>query len=127
MYSGSTDVSKLTCDKTSITITQSDVNDTGVTFTTEDINTTTNSIVLLKVTITDGNKLINIGKVVFKVNDKTVKDADGKVIYAKVINNTVSVEYTLPESYKVGGYNLSAVFIASGYDKLVDTKTLIIA
>ena len=127
VYSGSTDVSKLTSDKTSITITQSDVNDTGVSFTTESINTTTAGTVVLKATITDGNKLINTGKVAFKINGKTVKDANGKVIYAKVINNTVSVEYALPESYKAGSYNLTAVFIASGYDKLVDTKTLIIA
>ena len=83
--------------------------------------------VVLKGTITDGNKLINTGKVAFKINGKTVKDANGKVIYAKVINNTVSMEYALPESYKVGSYNLTAVFVASGYDKLVDTKTLIIA
>jgi len=127
VYSGSTDVSKLTSDKTSITITQSDVNDTGETFTTEAINTTTAGAVVLKATITDGNKLINTGKVVFKVNGKTVKDVNGKVIYAKVINNTVSMEYALPESYKAGSYNLTAVFIASCYDKLVDTKTLIIA
>lgn len=81
MYSGSTDVSKLTCDKTSITITQSDVNDTGVTFTTEDINTTTAGTVVLKATITDGNKLINTGKVVFKVNGKTVKDANSILFF----------------------------------------------
>jgi cell division protein FtsI/penicillin-binding protein 2 len=82
---------------------------------------------VLKATITDGNKLINTGKVVFKVNGKTVKDVNGKVIYAKVINNTVSMEYALPESYNVGSYNLTAVFIAGGYDKLVDTKTVIVA
>ncbi|MBE6487877.1 MAG: hypothetical protein E7Z86_04120 [Methanosphaera stadtmanae] len=83
--------------------------------------------VVLKATITDGNKLINTGKVAFKINGKTVKDANGKVIYAKVINNTVSMEYALPESYNVGSYNLTAVFIAGGYDKLVDTKTVIVA
>ena len=82
---------------------------------------------MLKATITDGNKLINTGKVVFKVNGKTVKDANGKVIYAKVINNTVSMEYALPESYNVGSYNLTTVFNAGGYDKLVDTKTVIVA
>ena len=80
--------------------------------------------VVLKATITDGNKLINTGKVAFKINGKSVKDANGKVIYVKASNNHVSVDYTLPDDMKTGTYNITAVFISSEYDRLEDTKTL---
>jgi hypothetical protein len=70
---------------------------------------------------------VNVGKVVFKVNGKTVKDANGKVVYAKVVNGTVSVEYTIPENMKAGSYNITVSFTAPGYDKLVDTKTLTVS
>ncbi|MBQ6220679.1 MAG: hypothetical protein IJJ47_13185 [Methanosphaera sp.] len=39
---------------------------------------------MLTATITDGDNIINTGKVVLKINGKTVKDANVKVIYAKV-------------------------------------------
>ncbi|MBO7718984.1 MAG: hypothetical protein J6S29_02410 [Methanosphaera sp.] len=58
------------------------------------------------------------------VDDKTLKDENGKVIYAKVSNNEVTVEYTLPESYKAGTYSITAVFISADYERLEDTKTL---
>ncbi len=61
----------------------------------------------------------------FKVNSKTVKDANGKVIYAKVVNGQVSVEYTLPENMKTGPYNLTAVYISSN-NRIEETKTLTI-
>ena len=75
-------------------------------------------------TITDDDTQINTGKVVFKINAMTVKDKKGKIIYAKIVNNTASVEYTLPESMKAKQYNITAIFTSTDYDKLEDTKTL---
>jgi hypothetical protein len=118
VYSGSTDLEKLTSDKTELTITA-----TEPTITTEDVTATVGATVTLKATI-NTDATINTGKVVFKINGKTVKDANGKVIYAKVSNNEVTVEYTLPESYKAGTYTLTAVFISPDYDRIEDTKTL---
>ena len=63
----------------------------------------------------------------FKVNGKTVRDSNGKVIYAKVVNGTVSVEYTIPENIKAGNYNITVTFTAPGYEKLTDTKTLTVS
>ncbi len=63
----------------------------------------------------------------FKVNGKTVKDSNGKVIYAKVVNGQVSVNYTIPENMRAGNYNITVTFTAPGYDKLTDTKTLIVS
>ena len=120
IYSGSTDVAKMTSEKTTITITA-----TEPTITTEDVTATVGATVTLTATI-NTDATINTGKVVFKINGKTVKDANGKVIYAKVSNNQVTIEYTLPESYAAGTYNITAVFISPDYDRLEDTKTLTI-
>jgi len=118
VYSGSIQCDALRSDKQIITITKEPV------FTTEDITTTINGTIILKATITDNDKVINTGKVIFKINGKTVKDTNDKVIYAKIENNTVSVEYTLPESYKAKEYTLTATFISPYYDRLSDEKTL---
>ena len=119
IYSGSVECEKLTSEKTDITILADEP-----TITTEDITTTAGDKITLKATITDNDKVINTGKVVFKINGKSIKDADGKVIYAKVVNNQVIVEYTLPESYKVGTYTITAVLISSNYERLQDNKIL---
>ncbi len=85
----------------------------------------TGSTVTLKAKVAIGDKAITTGKIVFKVNGKTVKDENGKVIYAKVdANGEVSVDYTIPESFKAGTYNIEAVFTASGYEKLTGNTTM---
>ena len=75
-------------------------------------------------TSTRSDNTINTGKIVLKVNGKTVKDASGKIIYAKVVNGTVSVEYTLPESMKQKDYNITAVYMPSSGDRLESNATL---
>ena len=82
------------------------------------------SSITLKAKVAMGDTLITTGKVVFKINGKTVKDANGKVIYAKVNSNgEVTVDYDLPENMKAGVYNLTAVYTSSDY-KLEDVQTL---
>ena len=120
VYSGSNQCDPLRSEKQNITITKAEP-----TFTTENITTTVGGTINLTATITDGNKVINTGKVVFKINGKTVKDSNGKVIYAKVQENQVNYEYTLPESYKAKEYTITATLISTDY-KLEDTKTLTI-
>ena len=121
VYSGSTEMIKLTSESTPIT-----VNKSTPTLTTTDITATKASTITLTANITDGNKTINNGKVVFKVNGKTVKDENNKVIYAKVVNNTVTVTYTLPENMKEGTYNIKAIYTSTDYDKLESNATLTI-
>ena len=79
---------------------------------------------MLTATITDGDNIINTGKVVLKINGKTVKDANVKVIYAKVTNNQANITYTIPTSYKAKNYTLTATLISNEYDRLTDEKTL---
>lgn len=69
---------------------------------------------------------INTGKVVFKINGKTLKNETEETIYANVINNTATITYTLPYmSTKI--YNLTAVFSDSLYERQeVNSKITIV-
>lgn len=70
---------------------------------------------------------VNIGKVTFKVNGKTVKDTNGKVIYAKIVDGVASVEYTVPEDLKGQNFTITAVYAGSAnYVKSQNTSTLFI-
>ena len=119
VYSGSSDCVALSSEATALTVTASTP---SITF--SDISAAKGETVTLTATVSDGDNLINTGKVVFKVNGKTVKDANGKVIYAKVTGGVASVTYTVPDSMKAGNYTITAVFTAPNYDKLTDNKTL---
>ena len=119
VYSGSSDVAKMSSEKTEITVTPKEL-----TLTTSDVEATAGTKITLTATLNDDT--INTGKIVFKINGKTVKDENGKVIYTKVVNGSVNVQYTLPADMKAKEYNLTAVFISSDYERLEDTKTLTI-
>ncbi|MBO7718691.1 MAG: Ig-like domain repeat protein, partial [Methanosphaera sp.] len=92
--------------------------------TTEDVTATIGTPVTLKATLTDNGKQINEGKVLFKVNGKTLKDESGKVIYAKIVNNEAVLEYTFPESWKLKDYTITAMLISSDYPRLEANSTL---
>ena len=119
VYSGSAQCEKLTSDKIEIAVEK-----TFPSIITESITANPGKTISLTASITDGDKCINTGKVVFKINGKTIKGSNGKVIYTKVINNTASVEYTLPVDMKAKDYNITAVFISSAYELLEDSKVL---
>lgn len=57
---------------------------------------------------------INNGKVTFKVNGKTLKDANGMV----------SVNYTIPGSIKAGDYTITAIYIPASGDRVESNATL---
>ena len=87
-------------------------------------DTQTGSTITLKAKITAGDKAITTGKIVFKINGKTVKDENGKVIYAKVdANGEVSVDYNL-DNLKAGTYTIEATFISPNYDKITSNTTM---
>ncbi|MBO7718822.1 MAG: hypothetical protein J6S29_01570, partial [Methanosphaera sp.] len=56
----------------------------------------TGSTITITATITDGDRTVNTGKVIFKINGKTLKDAYGKALYANVVNGVASTVYTIP-------------------------------
>ena len=56
----------------------------------------------------------NKGKIVFKINGKTVKDSNGKVIYAKVVNGTATIEnYEIPYDWSKNGTTIQAIYSGS--------------
>ena len=119
-YSGST-----MYDKSNTTITTTATKEVP-TITTSDITAAKGETITLTATITYKDNVINNGKVVFKINGKTVKDNNGKVIYVRVIDGMATVEYTIPESMKSKDYTLTAIFISTNFDNVEDTKTLTI-
>jgi len=120
VYSGSTKYNK---ESTTITKTVAAQEPTlTITPITDDVQT--GSTITLKTKIAAGDKAITTGKIVFKINGKTVKDANGKVIYAKVdANGEVSVDYNLG-NLKAGTYTIEATFIAPSYDKITSNTTM---
>ena len=121
VYSGSTQCDKLTSEKTELNITSPETTLT-ITPITDDVQT--GSTITLKAKVAAGDKAITNGKIVFKINGKTVKDANGKVIYAHVDSNgEVSVDYNLG-NLKAGSYTIEATFMAPGYDKITSNTTM---
>ncbi|MBE6488453.1 MAG: hypothetical protein E7Z86_07050 [Methanosphaera stadtmanae] len=122
VYSGSNQCDALRSNKEELTINK----ETTPAITTEDVTATAGSKVTLKATVTGPADMLNNGKIVFKINGKSVKDENGKVIYAKIVNGEVSVEYTIPEYFKAKDYTITATYISSNYDRIEDSKTLTI-
>ena len=62
--------------------------------------------------------------VIFKINGKTVKDSNGKVIYAYLDSNgEVNVDYNIG-NLKSGTYTIEAIFTSVNYDKLTSNTTM---
>ena len=79
--------------------------------------------VTLKATVTGTPTPLNTGKIVFKLNGKTLKDDSGKVIYAKIVDGEVVLNYTFKD-IKAKTYTLSAVLVGSDYDRLEDSTNV---
>ena len=116
IYSGSTKYNKTT-ETVNVSVTSATPTPES-TFTTENMTAKAGESITLTATITGGENQINTGKVVFKINGKTVKDENGKVIYAKVVNGIATVEYTLPANMKAQNYNITAVLLVPNQEKL---------
>ena len=88
----------------------------------ESIQANTNITITARVQA--GTTPITTGKVVFKLNGKTLKDNNGKVIYAKVVDGVATLAGYNIGDLKATSYTLKAVFTASGYDRLEATQTI---
>ncbi|RAP44608.1 MAG: hypothetical protein BZ136_08710 [Methanosphaera sp. rholeuAM74] len=118
VYQANNDVPSFTSDTVNPTITYPEA--TEPEFTVTDATATAGS----EVTITVTTKNLGNGKVVLKVNGKTVKANDGK-LYAKVTDDTTTFTYTVPKTLKSGGYTIKAVY-TSGTSKLESEGVLTI-
>lgn len=77
----------------------------------------TESITLTATVKNMNNNPINSGKVIFKINGKSIKDETGKVIYSTVINGSATADYTISENMKNKDYTLTAVYSDPSYDR----------
>ncbi len=78
-----------------------------------------------KVVDATGDK-INKGKVVFKLNGKTLKDENGETLYAQVKDGQATLDYTIPSIYSAKAYTLTAVFGGGNYQRAETTGKLIL-
>ena len=115
-YTGGGEIPEITSEAVNPTITGSDEPE----FTVSDVTTTAGE----EVTITVTTKNLDAGKVVLKVNGKTVKATDGK-LYAKTSGETTTFTYTVPKTFKTGEYAIKAVY-TSGTTKLEADAKLVI-
>ena len=105
-----------------LTVTPYDVN-----VVVDPVTTLSGNKVLLTAKVTDINgKAVNTGRVIFKLNGCTLKDAKGNTLYANVINGTATVEYLIPVDYTAKDYILTAVASSSSYNRTESNTTLTI-
>ncbi|WP_304123407.1 hypothetical protein [Methanosphaera cuniculi] len=91
------------------------------------ITTLSGNKVLLTANVTDVNgNAVNSGRVIFKLNGCTLKDANGNTLYANVINGTATVEYMIPAHYTAKNYTLTAVASSNTYNRTETNSTLTI-
>ena len=69
---------------------------------------------------------INKGKVVFKLNGKTLKDNNGETLYAQVKDGEAVLDYTIPGIYSAKTYTLTAVYGGGNYQRAETTGKLIL-
>ncbi|OED30033.1 right-handed parallel beta-helix repeat-containing protein [Methanosphaera sp. WGK6] len=66
------------------------------------------------------------GKVVFKLNGKTLRDDNGKVLYGTVTDGVAKVTYTLPAKMSAKTYTITSVFSSGIYNRAESNATLTI-
>ena len=70
------------------------------------------------------NNQVTGGRVIFKINGRTLKDSNNNVIYATVENGVASITYTIPSTLKSKEYNLSCVYGHKLYERSEGNTTL---
>ena len=118
-FSGTTSYNSSSSAKTYITKAEN-----GLVMTLDDITATAGEVVTPTVHIKYNDENVNDGKVVFKINGKTIKDENGKVIYAYMDDGMAKCDYTIPRTMKSKSYTISAIFISTLFDRTEATATL---
>ncbi|OED30329.1 C1 family peptidase [Methanosphaera sp. WGK6] len=92
----------------------------------DDITVSNSKEILFNIKITDNNQEINEGKLVIKLDGKTLRDNDGNIMYITVKNSITNVSYTLPDKIRNGTYIITVVYTNALYDRCSSNATLII-
>lgn len=121
VYSGS---SSYMNSKANITVQAQTLNAT-ITLTQNSITAKSNSTITITASIKNNlDENINDGKVILKLNGKTTKDENGKVIYINVTDGQISYDYNIPTTLKEKTYTLTVVYTSTSYNRCEDIMNL---
>ena len=99
--------------------------DANITFMDTKITAESGENVIIRTIVTDANgDRITSGKVAFKLNGVTLKDKNGKTVTATIKDGIATLNYTIPDTYKVKDYELTAVLSSNYYERAEQKATL---
>ena len=90
-------------------------------------NTTTvkpGQTIKITVKITEKDNNVNEGRVLFKVNGKTMRDNEGYIIYHEVKDGLVTITYTIPENARAQDYTFTCVYGNKLYERCDVNSTI---
>ena len=90
-------------------------------------NTTTakpGQTIKITVKITEKDNNVNEGRVLFKVNGKTMRDNEGYIIYHEVKDGLVTITYTIPENARAQDYTFTCVYGHKLYERCDVNSTI---
>lgn len=76
--------------------------------------------------ITSNTQTTINGRIIYKINDKTLRDNNGKIIYGQIINGQATTNYNIPTYYTPDTYTLTSTYIADNYDNTSTNTTITI-
>ncbi|RAP48972.1 MAG: hypothetical protein BZ138_08470, partial [Methanosphaera sp. rholeuAM270] len=98
------------------------VSDTKITINTIKARVGTTTKITAKITDTKGRK-VNEGKIIFKINGKTLKDKTGNTIYASPVNGTATIKYKAKEAWMKNTSYIEAIYSGSKHYTTSRTKS----
>ncbi|RAP03037.1 hypothetical protein CA615_04555 [Methanosphaera stadtmanae] len=81
-----------------------------MTMTTNTTTTKPGQTIKITVKITEKDTNVNEGRVLFKLNGKTMRDNEGYIIYHEVKDGLVTIDYTIPENARAQDYTFTCVY-----------------
>lgn len=119
VYTGIGDLKSIKSDNVLIT-----VKTPKITLMFDDLTSSRNQNLQINIQVTSGQKPINKGKVILKINGKIIKDSNNEVIYSKLTDGIATINYTIPSTMKVNNYTITAIYIDTNYERIEVNKTL---
>ena len=95
-----------------------------MTMTTNTTTTKPGETIKITVKITEKDNNVNEGRVLFKVNGKTMRDNEGYIIYHEVKDGIVTITYTIPENARAQDYTFTCVYGNKLYERCDVNSTI---
>ncbi len=79
---------------------------------------------LITVVVSDNNKYVSDGVVIYKLNSVTLKDEEGNNLQSTLSKGVATLEYTIPVDMAGKDYTLTAVYSGKNFDRAEQNATL---